>query len=154
MLKNKRFEELTDLHMKPEGKSDTVRGELIRAVNRIGYRFYNDGDQIGIGYGNETCNAAGRYIGKYGNVEMARALATLWDQTCPVQDSENEIPDHLYEKRLNKLIEETVAYVDSDSTELDEEATDMWDLYEKEDEKYDDWDDDYEEDWEEDEYYG
>lgn len=154
MLKNKRFEELTELHMQPEGKSETVRGELIRAVNRIGYRFLNDGDQLGVGYGNETCNAAGRYIGKYGNDEMAKILGTLWDQMCPIQDSGNEIPDNLYEERLKKLIDATVAYVDSTDPALDQEATDMWDLYEKdEDESYDNWDeeDDYyeEEDWDE-----
>ena len=27
-------------------------------MSRIGYRFYNDGDQLGIGYGKETCNPA------------------------------------------------------------------------------------------------
>lgn len=151
MLINTRFKELTDLHIKPEGKSETVRGELIRAVNRIGYRFFNDGDQIGIGYGNETCNAAGRYIGKYGNDEMAKILGTLWDQMCPIQDSGNEIPDRLYDERLSKLIDATVAYVDSNDPALDQEATDMLDLREKEDEDYDNWD---EEDdcWEDDEY--
>lgn len=120
MMTNKRFEELTEIHMKPEGKSDTVRGELIRAVNRIGYRFYNDGDQIGVGYGNETCNAAGRYIGKHGNDEMANALGKLWDHRCPIQNSETEIPDYLYEDRLIKLVEATTEYADSDDPKLDE----------------------------------
>lgn len=33
------------------GKADTVAGEIVRAVSRIGYRNYNDGDHIGVGYG-------------------------------------------------------------------------------------------------------
>lgn len=47
---NKLFKELV-----PEtGKADSLAGELVRAMSRIGYRFYNDGDQLGIGYGKET----------------------------------------------------------------------------------------------------
>lgn len=37
---NKLFKELV-----PEtGKADSLAGELVRAMSRIGYRFYNDGD--------------------------------------------------------------------------------------------------------------
>ena len=36
------------------GKCDSLAGEMVRAAARIGYRFVNDGDQIGIGYGKET----------------------------------------------------------------------------------------------------
>ena len=49
---NTRFEELVPL----EGKADTLAGEIVRAISRIGYRFYNDGDQVGVGYGKQTCN--------------------------------------------------------------------------------------------------
>ena len=35
------------------GKADTVAGEIVRAVSRISYRNYNDGDHIGVGYGKE-----------------------------------------------------------------------------------------------------
>jgi len=38
------------------GKADTVAGEIVRATCRIGYRNWNDGDHIGVGYGKETCN--------------------------------------------------------------------------------------------------
>lgn len=155
MRNDKRFIELTEQHMKPKGKSDTVRGELIRAVNRIGYRFYNDGDQIGRGYGNETCNAAGRYIGKYGNDEMAEALSRIWDES--ILDSDFMMPDHVYEERLNALIKATVDYADSDAPELNEAAEDMLDYRDEEDEHYDEYDEydelDYfeedEEEWEE-----
>ena len=137
MLDNKRFTELTAEHMKPAGKSDTVRGELIRAVNRIGYRFYNDGDYLGIGYGNETCNAAGRYIGKHGNDEMVACLAGLWDEG--IHDSYSQVlQDNEYEAVLKKLVDATVRYADSDDPKLDAETEDMWDYYESEDEHYDD----------------
>ena len=150
MSENKRFDELTEMYMKPEGKSDTVRGELIRAVNRIGYRFFNDGDMLGVGYGNETCNAAGRYIGEYGSTEMVNALAKMWDET--VNDSGWGMDEYAYESYLNTLIEATVKYADCKAPELDKEAENMWDYYEKEDEMYDQEDDYYEEDYEEDEW--
>lgn len=44
------------------GKSNTVGGEMVRAAMQIIYRYNNDGDMIGRGYGNETVNAAARYI--------------------------------------------------------------------------------------------
>ena len=55
---NGMFEELVP----PTGKADTLAGEIVRAICRIGYRNWNDGDHIGVGYGNETCNAAARYL--------------------------------------------------------------------------------------------
>ena len=41
---NAKFEELVPL----EGKADTLAGEIVRAISRIGYRIYNDGDQVGV----------------------------------------------------------------------------------------------------------
>ena len=125
MRTNKRFEELTEQLMKPEGKSDTVKGELVRAVNRIGYRFYNDGDMLGIGYGNETCNAAGRYIGKHGSKDMVEALSAMWDEG--IHDSDTGMPEYIYEERLEALINKTVEYADSNAPELDAETEDMHD---------------------------
>ena len=44
---NKLFKELV-----PEtGKADSLAGELVRAMSRIAYRFYNDGDMVNIAYG-------------------------------------------------------------------------------------------------------
>ena len=147
MSDNKRFDELTEQHMKPSGKSDTVRGEIIRAVNRIGYRFYNDGDFIGIGYGNHTCNAAARYIAAHGNKEMVDILATIWNGE--IHDSfYPTLPDDVYEERLEKLVDATARYADTDTLELDQEASDMFEMSEYEDEHYDDYMEE-EEDWEE-----
>lgn len=44
------------------GSCETVAGEIVRALTKIVYRFYNAGDYIGVG--NETCNAAARYLCK------------------------------------------------------------------------------------------
>ena len=55
---NALFEELVP----PVGKADTVAGEIIRATCRIVYRWYNDGDCIGLSYGKEVLNAPARYL--------------------------------------------------------------------------------------------
>ena len=71
---NKLFKELVP----DTGKADSLAGELVRAMSRIGYRFYNDGDQLGIGYGKETCNPAGRFLGAKGNDKIAKLTADAW----------------------------------------------------------------------------
>lgn len=60
----KRIEDLFEELVPTSGKADTVAGEIIRAIARISYRNYNDGDHIGVGYGNETCNPPARYLMK------------------------------------------------------------------------------------------
>ena len=58
----KRLNQLFDELVPARGAAKTVAGEIVRAISRIGYRNYNDGDHIGVGYGNETCNPAARYL--------------------------------------------------------------------------------------------
>lgn len=132
---NKKFNQYSKILMKPFGKSDTVAGEIVRAVNRICYRFYNDGDIIGCGYGNETCNAAGRYILKYGNKGIKGVLKVLWDGE--IKDDFEAMEDSIYELLLSQLVEETVKYLDSKSDELNNRTPDMLDFSDREDTQYD-----------------
>ena len=44
------------------GPADSKAGELIRAIERLRYRDYNDGDRFFIGYGLETCASAAAYL--------------------------------------------------------------------------------------------
>lgn len=52
------FEELVP----SSGKADTVAGELVRAMMRLLYRDYNDGDLFYEGYGIETCGGSVAYL--------------------------------------------------------------------------------------------
>ena len=56
------WENLWDKYVPALGTAETVGGEILRAMSRIIYRFYNDGDMVGVGYGNETCNSSDRYL--------------------------------------------------------------------------------------------
>ena len=96
---NKWFEEFV-----PDcGPAESKFGELVRAVSRIGYRFYNDGDKIGVEYGNETCNAAARYIlEEYEDQDFSWTVNGLWGM----------VSDEFYEKGLNLLIEQVVKFLE------------------------------------------
>ena len=84
------------------GKADTVAGEIIRAVSRISYRYYNDGDRIGIGYGKETCNPAARYLIKHGGDEVAVIVRGMWGMDV----------GNLYDKAVEMLKEAAIAYIE------------------------------------------
>lgn len=59
---DKVWEELFEKYVPSTGTANTVGGEILRAMARIIYRFYNDGDMVGVGYGNETVNSSNRYL--------------------------------------------------------------------------------------------
>jgi len=54
--------ELFEKFVPNEGPALTVGGEAVRALNRLVYRFYNDGDKVGRGYGRESCGEAARFL--------------------------------------------------------------------------------------------
>lgn len=61
---DEKWEQFWDKYVPGCGKADSLGGEVIRAMARIIYRFYNDGDMVGIGYGNETVNSSDRYLSR------------------------------------------------------------------------------------------
>ena len=123
----KLFEELVPR----EGKAESLAGEIVRAMSRLGYRFYNDGDQLGIGYGKETCNPAGRFIAAKTNEAIASMVWALWG----VYSKES------YEKLLDKLAEMVADYIDAHPELRNQPTPDMFSFADR-DEDVDDWDDD------------
>lgn len=61
-VKNLPFEDWFDILVPRSGEAPTVAGEIVRAVNRIDYRFWNDGDMFYEGYGRETCGSSAAYL--------------------------------------------------------------------------------------------
>lgn len=115
----KRLDDLFDQLVPPSGKADTVAGEIVRAAMRIGYRNFNDGDHIGVGYGRETCNPAARYLMERAGDVVEQIIANdLWGETGHGR----------YEAALTKMNCAVVEYLDEHpelaSTPNDE---DMWD---------------------------
>lgn len=124
------------------GKAENLAGELVRAAERIGYRFFNDGDQIGIGYGKETCNAAARFLMANTPKEVSELVAGLWGLYS----------EKGYEALLDVMIGELVAYIEAHAETRQQPTKDMFDYYDKYedvDDSYDDEDD--EDDWDDEE---
>lgn len=134
---NALFEELVPA----SGKADSLAGELVRATSRIGYRFYNDGDQLGVGYGKETCNPAGRFLIKKAPKEIGDLVAALWGMYS--KDG--------YEAVLDVLVGKVADYVDANPDLRSQPTEDMFDYYDKYEDVDDFWEDD--EDDEDDDYY-
>ena len=77
------FEELVPA----SGKAATVAGEIVRAINRLAYRNYNDGDHVGVGYGRETCNPAARYLMEKCGRPALEALDGIWTMISTTKGS-------------------------------------------------------------------
>lgn len=133
---NELFKELVPF----EGKADSLAGELIRAMSRIGYRFYNDGDQLGIGYGKETCNPAGRFLGAKGNDRIAKLTADAWAVYS----------EEAYEKILDALEGAVADYIEQNPDLRNQPTEDMWSFRDEAEDQDDSWME--EEDCEEDYY--
>lgn len=128
---NALFEELVP----GSGKADTVAGEIIRAVSRIGYRWSNDGDMVGVGYGKETCNPAARYLVARAGEKVEKILvAELW----------GEEEDCRYDMALSKLEKAVLEYLEQ-HPELKTTANtdDMWDYRDEAEDTDDEEDEDY-----------
>lgn len=111
---NKLFEELVPA----SGHAETVAGELVRATARLGYRFMNDGDQIGIEYGRETCNPAARYLLAKGSDPIENQIADMWEIYS----------EEAYEKKLDNLCGLVADYIESHpELKSQENNEDFWD---------------------------
>ena len=136
---NELFEELVPM----SGTADSLAVELVRAVSRIGYRFYNDGDQVGIGYGRETCNPAARFLGTKGTRKVASLVKGIWG----TEDEE------IYEAGLDLLCREVADMIEADPSLRTTPTEDMFsfkDPYEDvdDDEEEEDYYEEEEDDWE------
>ena len=104
------------------GKASSLAGEVIRAAGRIGYRWSNDGDQIGIGYGKETCNAAARFLLIHGNKDIQVLITVLWGLSDYRQ----------YARILDQLVGAAVDFVDGNPELRTMPTEDMFEYFFKE----------------------
>jgi hypothetical protein len=129
------YDELVNL-MPAMGKSDTVAGELIRAVSKLGYDFYNNG------MGNNTSGAL-NFIGQYPILDQ-KDFDTIYEYTRGRIYNGNYDGDSL-QVALEGMVDKTVEFITRNLQLVTmANSVDMLDLGEP-DEYYDD---------EEDYYYG
>lgn len=129
-----RLDRLFDELVPATDKADSLAGELVRAAARIEYRFFNDGDRIGLGYGRETCNPAARFLKERGDGKIAACINALWG----LDD------DSVYEEFLDMLTGAVADYVER-HPELRETGTEDMFSYRNPEEDVDDDPEDWEE---------
>ena len=130
----KKLSELFNELVPARGKADSMAGEIVRATNQIIYRYFNDGDKIGIGYGKETCNAPARFLLMVGGLKVGDVVSRLWGLEY----------DDEYEMYLDDLGDEVIALLKKHPELRNETTKDMWDYEEPEDVDDSDWEEEYE----------
>lgn len=141
MTKNvKRIEYHFDMLVPEYGKADTVAGEIVRAINKLVYRWYNDGDKINEGYGKETCNPPARFLMAKCPQDIKDKISGLWMFYSSLDED--------YEEELDELVGMVMDYLDANPA-LKETPNneDMLDYARPEDKDDDDEED--EDDWDE-----
>ena len=98
-----RNEPLYDKLVPGQGDAETVEGEMLRAINRIIYRFYNDGDKYFEGYGTETAGPAHSFLIN-ANHPLKSAMIKLFDEPSG---------DNSYERMLKEVLDMILDYIES-----------------------------------------
>ena len=130
------------------GDSETVEGELIRAINRIIYRWFNDGDYFYKGYGAETAGPAHSFLTNSNQIpfDLQSTLTSIFDKAMGAPEDGYE---RLIQFALEKVVDHVEATPEDEYTKLDRGMFDFESEFEDEEEE-DDYYDEYEE---EEEYY-
>ena len=144
----KRNDVLFDKLVPGSGDSETVEGELIRAINRIIYRWFNDGDYFYQGYGIETAGGAHSFLttSKQIPFDLQSTLTSIFDKAVGAPEDGYE---RLIKFALEKVVDHVEATPEDEYTKLDRGMFDFEPEYEEEEEE-DDYYDEYEE---EEDYY-
>jgi hypothetical protein len=138
-----RNEPLYDKLVPGQGDAETVEGEMLRAINRIVYRFYNDGDKYFEGYGTETAGPAHSFLIN-ANHPLKSAMIKLFDEPSG---------DNSYERMLKDILDMILDYIESrqgkytkntlggmfnyePEFEEDEEDEDDYDYYDDDEDDY------------------
>ncbi len=133
-----RNEPLYDKLVPGNGDAETVEGEMLRAINRIIYRYYNDGDEYFRGYGIETAGPAHSFL-----VNASHPLRAV------VAKIFKEGTD--YDKTIKDVLISILDYIESKEGEYTKNTLGGIFDYEPEFEEEDDYDD-YD-DYDDDDYY-
>lgn len=117
------FDNLFDKLVPQSGKCDTLAGELLRAVNKLDYRWYNDGDRFFEDYGIETCGQPAYFLAHFEHMEDN----PFWDLIMVCAEDGGKDEDD-YSDWLNELRQDVADYINSHQELLALETDDMYDV--------------------------
>jgi hypothetical protein len=137
-----KMHEIFEKYVPGRGKADTVYGEICRAINRLIYRFYNDGDLFFEDYGIETAGSSALYLmdGHEGFDEILNSM--IYKNETIYENGLEEIVDLFlnYESSTIEKLVNTKNDIDSTS-DYYEEAMKEWHVEDEEEDYYDNYDD-------------
>lgn len=112
-----------------EGNANNLGGELLRAAERIAYRYWNDGDKAGERYGRETVNPAVRFLNARVRRQEDCNLRALVDEIYDfVNRGYCSLVDSDYEKLIMNILRETILYIILKQAWNIPNNEDMWDF--------------------------
>ena len=100
------IQEAFELLVPSEGKAETVAGEMVRAMMRVLYRDYNDGDKFMAGYGLQTCGSSMCYL-----VEMMPDAWADYAQRAVDEADKYMDDDSAYTQLITDLSDSLVEYL-------------------------------------------
>ena len=100
------FEHVFDVLVPESGKADTVAGELVRAVNKLEYRWFNDGDRWFEDYGIYSCGSPALFLMNFEDAENEDIATPFWDIVRG--SAEDNADDSDYDAFLNALKEKVI----------------------------------------------
>lgn len=113
----------------PSGKSDTVEGEMIRAISKIVYRYHNDGDYFFKGYGKETAGPAFNYLTRVSPLQ--KELKTIFNAAkagaLKDRDVNQYTEDDPYKVNLENAVNLIIDYIKGKNGKYEANTVDMYD---------------------------
>lgn len=111
------------------GKCKTKEGEMVRAMMKICYRYFNDGDFFWRGYGIETAGPAAYFLMKYGTPEISSIIKEA-DGVGNSGASQYGAKDK-YLILLDKASKALCEYIESKKEKYEPNSIDMLDFYDE-----------------------
>ncbi len=98
-----------------KGMAKTVEGEMVRAMERLLYRYFNDGDYYFRGYGKQTCAPSVEYLKTKTPIskQLTTALNAARKEAGPADNPDEYTDNDGYYNNLLKAAELIVDYVKS-----------------------------------------
>lgn len=115
------FEHVFDVLVPASGKCNSLAGEIIRAINKIEYRWFNDGDRFNEDYGIETCGQPALFLA---NIEVDDENP-FWDLIIDVDEFED---DDEYERMIENFKDKAIELLKTHNELLALETKDMYDI--------------------------
>lgn len=100
------LDKVFDFMVPSSGSCSTEAGELVRAMVRLIYRFWNDGDWFFQDYGLETCASSAAYLIEYGGDQVASILQDRMERIF-------DLDENSYENALKQAASTLLNYLEN-----------------------------------------